>query len=614
MCGADSGVGHDLNRSGPMSEESNGVPAAATAAASSVPVGGVPYTTEKLTRTGKPATMSMMALAMMNIAMLAGVGNDVQMAFYGLSSVTYYILGAILFFIPTALVAAELATTWSRRGGIFRWVGEAIGPGTAFFLVFTLWFFNALNFGGAPASGAATIMFFTDRYDFAIQFANDPGKYIGASGEFWIMIGWLAFYWLLIILSTKGIRFFSKVASWGITIGTIIPLGLMIIGIIFYVALGHRIYISFQPVNLVPQWQGMSTLALAASVFFSYAGIDMNAAYIKQLKNPRVDFPKAMIIAMFGSLFIFMVGTLIIAMIVPEGQINVLYTLNQVFHEIGAMAGIPWLYMVMAYAGIFNTVAGVITGFASPSFMLGAAGRSGFLPKSLQNVNKHGMPSKLMITQGIIMTVISFMMELFPNIEGFSIMLTQALTVLYLVYYVIMFIAFLRLKYLQPNRPRGFTVPGGRGGAWTVAVVGIVTSLFGIVMSIWPPAQVSEEVGSPAVYVWSILGICVACVAIPYIIYAFARTASKKAAANHEVSAWVDPNNKFSPFTWQIEGFSKPAKSLSNVPVDVLSYDQAPMGMPIRHPFAPDAKLTDIPQLVRENAEIWSLNEASGND
>ncbi|MBQ3308327.1 MAG: hypothetical protein IJG77_00790, partial [Aeriscardovia sp.] len=83
-----------------MSEESNGVPTAATAAASSVPVGGVPYTTEKLTRTGKPATMSMMALAMMNIAMLAGVGNDVQMAFYGLSSVTYYILGAILFFIP----------------------------------------------------------------------------------------------------------------------------------------------------------------------------------------------------------------------------------------------------------------------------------------------------------------------------------------------------------------------------------------------------------------------------------------------------------------------------------------------------------------------------------
>ncbi|MBR4414457.1 MAG: amino acid permease [Aeriscardovia sp.] len=591
-----------------MNMSNEGVDAVASNSASIQ--GGTPYPTVKETVSKKSATMTMLALAMMNIAQLAGVGNDVQMAFYGLSSVTYYILGAIFFFIPTALVAAELATTWSRRGGIFRWVGEALGPGTAFFLVFTLWFFNALNFGGAPASGAATIMFFTNQYNFAIQFAQDPIKYIGASGEFWIMIGWLIFYWILIILSTKGIKIFSKVASIGITIGTIIPLGLMIIGIIFYVAMGHKIYINFNASDLIPQYQGMSTLALAASVFFSYAGIDMNAAYIKQLKNPRHQFPQAIIIAMAGSLFIFMVGTLIIAMIVPEGQMNVLYTLNQVFEEIGAIAGMPWLYIIIAYMGLFNTVAGVITGFAGPSFMLGAAGRSGFLPKWLQNVNKHGMPSRLMIVQGILMTIISFMMELFPNIEGFSIMLTQALTVLYLIYYIIMFISFIRLKYTQPNRPRGVTCPGGIVGAWIVTIIGLLSSLFGIVMSIWPPAQVSEEVGSPQIYVWSIIIICLVCIAIPYILYAFSVKARTKAEANGS-TGWADPDNKFAPFTWQIEGFDKPSKSLSNIPVDVLSYDQNPMGLPIRHPFTGTSRLEDLPQLVVDNAKIAAINESS---
>ncbi|MBO5630056.1 MAG: amino acid permease, partial [Aeriscardovia sp.] len=437
--------------------------------------GGVPYPTVRETATNKPATMSMLALAMMNIANMAGIGNDVQMAFYGLSSVTYYILGAVFFFIPTALVAAELATTWSRRGGIFLWVGEALGPGTAFFLVFTLWFFNALNFGGAPASGAATIMFFTDRYNFAIQFAQDPAKYIGVSGEFWIMIGWLIFYWILIILSTKGIKIFSKLASLGVIIGTIIPLALMIIGVICYVALGHKVYVDFNVHNMIPQYQGMSTLALAASVFFCYAGVDMNAAFIRQLKNPRRQFPQAMIIAMFGCLVIFIVGTLIIAMFIPEGQINVLYTLTQVFYTIGCMWGFPFLYMVLAWTGIFTTVASVITGFAAPSFMLGVAGRAGFLPKWLQNVNKHGVPSKLMYAEGIIMTIISFLMELFPNIEGFIIMETQALTVLYLIYYIIMFVSFIRLKYTQPNRPRGFTCPGGIVGAWIVAIIGILS-------------------------------------------------------------------------------------------------------------------------------------------
>ena len=270
----------------------------------------------------------------------------------------------------------------------------------------------------------------------------------------------------------------------------------------------------------------------------------------------------------------------------------------------------PWLYMVITWALLCNTFASLVTQFSGPSFMLGQAARAGFLPKWLQNVNKHGMPSRLMIVQGILMTIISFMMELFPNIEGFSIMLTQALTVLYLIYYIIMFISFIRLKYTQPNRPRGVTCPGGIVGAWIVTIVGILSSLFGIVMSIWPPAQVSEEVGSPQIYVWSIIIICLVCVAIPYILYAFAVKARKKAEANGS-TGWADPNNKFAPFTWQIEGFDKPSKSLSNIPVDVLSYDQNPMGLPIRHPFTGTSRLEDLPQLVVDNAKIAAINESS---
>ena len=64
--------------------------------------------------------LSTLALAMMNVAIVAGLANDVQQAFYGLTSITYFVIGAIVFFIPTGLVAAELAGGWSERGGIFR--------------------------------------------------------------------------------------------------------------------------------------------------------------------------------------------------------------------------------------------------------------------------------------------------------------------------------------------------------------------------------------------------------------------------------------------------------------------------------------------------------------
>ena len=71
--------------------------------------------------------ISLMALVMMNVTIIGSVANDVQQAYYGLSSVTLFIIGALVFFLPTGLVAAELASGWGQRGGIFRWVGEALG-------------------------------------------------------------------------------------------------------------------------------------------------------------------------------------------------------------------------------------------------------------------------------------------------------------------------------------------------------------------------------------------------------------------------------------------------------------------------------------------------------
>ncbi len=75
--------------------------------------------------------ISLMALVMMNVTIIGSVANDVQQAYYGLSSITLFVIGAIVFFLPTGLVAAELASGWSQRGGIFRWVGEA-WPSRAF--------------------------------------------------------------------------------------------------------------------------------------------------------------------------------------------------------------------------------------------------------------------------------------------------------------------------------------------------------------------------------------------------------------------------------------------------------------------------------------------------
>lgn len=519
--------------------------------------------------------ISLMALVMMNVTIIGSVANDVQQAYYGLSSITLFIIGAIVFFLPTGLVAAELATGWSQRGGIFRWVGEAMGPGLAFTCLLVLWFQTSINFGSGVATASTTMGFYTPDWNWAKSFMDQSHSTL----QIIFMVGWLAFYWLLTWISTKGVKAFARLTKYGVLIGTFIPLAFMVIFCCIWLAQGNTPNIEITPQAFNPFKSGfnLATLSLAAGVFFSFAGIDMNAAHIKQLKNPQKEFPRSIFICMILTLVIFIAGTLVIAIVTPESQMNLVYGLFQTYKILGGTIGAPWVYVLFVWAGLGASIASLVTNMAGPSYMLGQAGRSGFLPPKLQSNNKHGMPSKLMYLQMAFMTVIAFLFFLIPNIEGFVILITQSITILYMLYYVLMFVSFLKLRHEQPNRPRDFKVPGGKVGAWIVAGFGLAACIFGIVLAIIPPAQISAELGSPVVYVGVILGIIISVLVICFALYRW----SKK-------NNWADPENQFAPFTWQIEGLKKPGKVASNVPTSILSEGQNPMGLPIKKIWNPN--------------------------
>ncbi|MGA7564939.1 MAG: amino acid permease, partial [Terriglobales bacterium] len=80
-----------------------------------------------------------MAFAVMNFMTVVSLRGLPAQAEYGLVSIFYYIFAAVVFLIPTALVAAELASTFPKQGGVFRWVGEAFGPRWGFAAVYWQW-------------------------------------------------------------------------------------------------------------------------------------------------------------------------------------------------------------------------------------------------------------------------------------------------------------------------------------------------------------------------------------------------------------------------------------------------------------------------------------------
>ncbi|RSX55584.1 amino acid transporter [Bifidobacterium dolichotidis] len=538
--------------------------------------------THEATVANSTGTITTLALTMMTVATVAHLTNDVQMAFYGLSSVTFFIGGCLLFFVPTGLVAAELASGWSQKGGIFRWVGEGLGRFPAIACLLILWFRMAFMFGSSIPTTAARTGFFTADFDRAVQFAEESHP---LSISLPILLGWLVFYWFICWCATRGVKVFASIAKYGVIFGTFVPLAIITVLCLVWLAQGHRPAIDFDAASLIPTWQGMPTLALAAIVFLSYAGIDINAAHINNLKKPSKQFPLVVFISMVLSLGVFIVGTLVIAMVEPN--INLVSTLVAVYRDLGAAIGFPQLYIVLYYLATFNTFAVLITNLAGPSRMLGEAGRSGFLPKWLQENNKFGMPSRLIYLQMGIMTAVAFVVFLLPNVEGFMALIGQLITILCMVYYIVMFVAFLKLRYDQPNRPRSFKVPGGMVGAWITAGVGMASATFAIALAFVPPAQLLHVIGSELNYILIILCmigvVALACV----LLY--------RASLRH--TEWLDTNNNFAPFTWQIEGLAKPGRVASNVPSDVMCADQHAMGMPIKRSYDAD-EIVDLAQFA----------------
>src|SRR6478752_6564913 len=80
--------------------------------------------------TPRPSYIAWTALALMTVSSVASLRPAPTMAVYGLACVFLYVLPAIVFLIPTALVSAELASGWS--GGVYRWVTEGMSPNMGF--------------------------------------------------------------------------------------------------------------------------------------------------------------------------------------------------------------------------------------------------------------------------------------------------------------------------------------------------------------------------------------------------------------------------------------------------------------------------------------------------
>ena len=448
-------------------------------------------------------------LALLTVASIGSLGSAPALAVFGLASVFLYVLPALVFLLPVSLVAAELSSGWP--GGVYNWVEEGISAPMGLVAVWcqfaqTIFFYPALL---AQVAGYLA-------YVFDPRLAGD-GVYNA------VVI--IVLFWVGVLVSSRGIALVADFSSSGTLIGTFIPAVIIVALGVAYLLQGHHSAAPMTAGHVLPAWHGLASIVLVVSSFFLYAGAEVNAVHVDQLRSPARDYRKSIYLAVALVLAVFIPSTLAISWVVPSHQISLTVGVMQAFSSLLRHFDLAFGVPIIAIALVVGALAGMWTWLDGPSEGLLRIGREqGFLPPYFQKVSSKGIEVRIIALQGAVITVIALLYAFIPGVSRAYWIFAAMATQVYLIMYVLMFIAAMRLRRSQPDRARGYRAPA----LGLLAVVGVVSSAFAFVIGFVPPAQFGHS--SPLLYSVLILaGILAVGILPPLLMDRFRRPAWKAA-------------------------------------------------------------------------------------
>ena len=450
--------------------------------------GPAPAETQGAARPARATTtkyISWVALALMTTSSVASLRPSPTMAVYGLACIFLYLIPALVFLLPTSLVSAELASGWN--GGVYNWVSEGISKPAGFLAVWCQF--------------AMTIFYYPSLLGFvASTLAYVFNPELAASGV-WTALVIMVCYWTGVWVSSRGTSGVAGLASGGLIIGTLIPGTLLVILGMAFLGQGNESAAPMTADNLLPAWAGLASLVLIVNNFLSYSGMEMNAVHVGSLRNPAKEFPRAIFLSMGLVLVIFILPALAISWIVPAEQLSLTAGIMQAFDAIFAEFGSQWLTPIIGIMLVTASLGGMLTWLAGPSRgLLLISRKEGYLPPFLQRLNKHGVQQNILVAQGAVTTVIALAYAFIPDVSSaywiFSVITTQV----YLIMYLLMFVAAVKLRRKHPDHPRGYRAPMLVG----LCGIGFAASLAALLIGFIPPSQF--ESGNAGLYVAVVAG------------------------------------------------------------------------------------------------------------
>lgn len=429
-------------------------------------------------------TMGFWDVLLFNIATVLGPRWIAAAGHNGTSSISLWILAAIFFFVPGALVINELSSRFPEEGGLYVWSREAFGDFHGFIAGWTYWIYTVFYFPGlllASASMSAYII-------------GGRGAALAQDRTFLLSVS-LAMLLVAVSLNIVGLNIGKWLQNAG-GIGTYVPL--VILGVVaLFVVFTRGSVTHFTVAHMLPAWN-WDTVNFWSQIAFAFTGLELVSAMSEEIRDPRRTLPRAV----FGSgaliAFMYVAGTFAILALVPAADLD---PQSGVFHAItvGSVAlGVGFMGVVAAIlvtAGNAGGVGSTVAGIARVPFVVGI---DRYLPAAFGKIHpRWKTPYVSILVQATVSGAILLVSQINDSTRGAYQFLIDAAIILYFIPFLYMFAAVIKLAHRpdRKNSDHAVLVPGGLAGVWICGGLGFAVVLIGIFVSLVPPGDSTNKLG-----------------------------------------------------------------------------------------------------------------------
>jgi amino acid transporter len=439
-----------------------------------------------------------------NIAAVLGPRWIAAAAHNGTSSISLWVLSAIVFFVPTAFVITELSTRFPREGGLYVWSKEAFGDFHGFVAGWTYWIYSFFYFPGLLLASAAM------------------GAYIGGSSwghlaqnRAFLLGGSVLLLFVAVGMNIVGLN----IGKWLQNVGgvmTYIPL-LLLAGTGGLVWMRYGSVTHFTWSNMLPRWN-WETVNFWPQILFAFAGLELVSAMSDEIRDAQRTLARAIWSSGILIAIIYILGTFAVLAIMQDAQVDPKSGVYQALAVGSEALKVGLVGMIAAFLVSFGNAGGIgttVAGIARVPFIVGV---DRYLPAAFGKIHpKWRTPYVAILVQAGISLAVLLLSNINETTSGAYQILVDAATILYFVPFLYMYAAVIKLAGREDRRQNvhAVLIPGGKIGVWIAGGMGFLVTSAGIVLSFVPPGETTNK------YVFSVklIGGTVGAIGLGLILY-----------------------------------------------------------------------------------------------